>query len=151
MKRWWIIVLVCSTIMGCEDVNRRSSVPHVPVNYTLNITSEYPHFVTDNGYQTMAITQKRFEREYIGYAGLLVWIGMDGSYHAADLCCPHCIKSSKPVEINGIYAICPICNEQFDLSYGFAIPTKGIIDEPLRKYQTRLDNSLTGLSLRIIN
>jgi nitrite reductase/ring-hydroxylating ferredoxin subunit len=99
----------------------------------------------------MTITKKRFEREYIGYAGLLVWIGMDGNYHAADLCCPHCIKNSKPVEVDGLYAICPICNEQFDLSFGFAIPTKGITDEPLRRYQTRLDNSFTGLTLRIFN
>ena len=73
-------------------------VSYVPVNYTLNITQEYPHFVVDNGYNVMTITKTRFDREYIGYAGLVVWIGMDGQYHAADLCCPHCLLKHKPVE-----------------------------------------------------
>ena len=152
MNARWIFILILSVaITSCENVNRRSSVPYVPVNYTLKITSEYPNFVIDNGFQTMTITQKRFEREYIGYAGLLIWVGMDNHYHAADLCCPHCIKNSKPVEVNGLYAICPICNEHFDLSYGFAFPTKGVTDETLRKYQTRIDNSFTGITLRILN
>jgi hypothetical protein len=85
MKARWIFILI--TLIGltsCEDINRRSPVPYVPVSYTLNITSEYPHFVVDNGYQTMTITQRRYEYDNIGYAGLLVWIAMDGQYHAAD-------------------------------------------------------------------
>lgn len=151
MKHWLVILTMCCIIVGCEDVNRRSPIPSVPVNYTLYITREHPHFVTDNGYQTMTITETKFEREYIGYAGLLLWVAMDGNYHAADLCCPHCLKKNKPLIIDGLYAVCPICDEHFDLSYGFAFPTKGITKEPLRKYQTSVNNSITGLTLRVIN
>ena len=151
MKRWIVILLICNCIIGCEDLNRRSPVPHVPVNYTLYITREYPHFVIDNGYNTMTITQTKFEREYIGYAGLLIWVGMDGNYHAADLCCPHCLKPNQPLEVDGFYAVCPICDEHFDLSYGFAFPTKGTTKEPLRKYRTTLSATITGQTLRIIN
>ena len=151
MKRWIIIVLICTCIMGCENVNRRSPIPYVPVNYTLYITREHPHFVVDNGYNTMTITQTKFEREYIGYAGLLIWVGMDSHYHAADLCCPNCVKKNKPIEVDGLYAICPICDEHYDLSFGFPIPTKGIAKDPLRTYQTTVQQSQTGLILRIIN
>lgn len=151
IKHSLVIVLLLMALVSCEDVNYRSSVPHVPVNFTLYITREHPHFVVDNGYQTMTVTQAKFEREYLGYAGLLIWVGMDMQYHAADLCCPHCLKRNRPVEIEGLYAICPICDEHFDLSYGYAFPTKGETKEPLRKYQTRLSQTATGLTLRVIN
>lgn len=151
MKTWYYILPIFLLLISCEDVNYRSSVPYVPVNYTLYITSEYPHFIVENGYQTMTITQTKFEREYIGYAGLLIWVGMDGYYHAADLCCPHCLKRNKPVEVDGIYAVCPICDEHFDLSYGYAFPTKGKTKESLRTYQVLPQQTAVGLSLRVIN
>ena len=138
-------------LLSCENTNNMNPVSYVPVNYTLNITQEYPHFVVDNGYNVMTITKTRFDREYIGYAGLVVWIGMDGQYHAADLCCPHCLLKHKPVEVDGFYAICPECEEHYDLSYGYANPTKGMTKFGLKMYRTILNNSMTGYSLRIIN
>ena len=153
MKRHSIILLLIACLsIGCEDTNFRSSVPNVPVSYNLYITREHPHFIIDNfNFATMTITEHKFEHEYIGYAGLLIWIGMDGHYHAADLCCPHCLKKNKPVEITGFYAICPECDEQFDLSYGFAYPTKGVTKDPLRQYKITRNESATGLTLRIFN
>mgnify|MGYP003305823522 FL=1 len=150
MKKWLYIGLVF-ILLSCEDTNNMNPVSYVPVNYTLNITQEYPHFVVDNGYNVMTITKTRFDREYIGYAGLIVWIGMDGQYHAADLCCPHCLLKHKPVEVDGFYAICPECEEHYDLSYGYANPTKGMTKFGLKMYQTILSNSMTGYSLRIVN
>ena len=118
MRIGYIVISLIILLSACENANYRSSVPTVPVSFTINITQEYPHFVLDNGFQTMEITKTKFEREYIGYAGLLIWIGMDGHYHAVDLCCPHCLKPNKPVVADGIFAVCPICDEHFDLSYG---------------------------------
>jgi hypothetical protein len=61
------------------------------------------------------------------------------------------VNKTKPVTIDGLYAVCPICEEKFDLSYGFAIPTKGITKYPLRKYQATLNSTYTGHTLRITN
>jgi nitrite reductase/ring-hydroxylating ferredoxin subunit len=138
-------------LSACEKVNYRSSVPNVPVNYTLYITTEFPHFIVDNGFQALTITSSKYERESVGYAGLLIWTAMDGHYHAADLCCPNCLKRNKPVEVDGLFAICPLCDEHFDLSYGYAFPTKGKTDESLKKYQVLLNNNATGQVLRITN
>ena len=150
MKKWLYIGMIFM-LLSCEDTNNMNPVSYVPVNYTLNITQEYPHFLVDNGFDTKTITETRFDREYIGYAGLVVWIGMDGQYHAADLCCPHCLLKHKPVEVEGFYAICPECEEHYDLSYGYANPTKGMTKFGLKMYRTILNNSMTGYSLRIIN
>ena len=151
MRHWLIIGLIGCMLLGCDNFNNQNPVPYVPVSYTLKITEEHPHFMIDNGYQTMTITKPRYNYEYIGYCGLLIWIGMDGHYHAADLCCPNCVNKTKPVTIDGLYAVCPICEEKFDLSYGFAIPTKGITKYPLRKYQAILNSTYTGHTLRITN
>jgi nitrite reductase/ring-hydroxylating ferredoxin subunit len=80
----------------------------------------------------MTLTRIKFERESVGYSGLLIWIGMDGHYHAADLCCPNCLIKTKPVKVDGIYAVCPTCEETYDISYGYAFPTKGKTKFPLR-------------------
>jgi hypothetical protein len=151
MKKWILIGVIGSLLLGCEYFNNQNPVPYVPVSYTLKITEEHPHFMIDNGYQTMTITKPRYNYEYIGYCGLLIWIGMDGHYHAADLCCPNCVNKTKPVEVDGLYAVCPICGEAFDLSYGYAFPTKGITKYPLRQYQAIYNNSNAGYTLRITN
>ena len=151
MKKWILIGFIGSLLLGCEDFNNQNPVPYVPVSYTLKITEEYPHFMIDNGYQTMTITKPRYNYEYIGYCGLLIWIGMDEKYHAADLCCPNCVNKTKPVKVDGLYAVCPICGEAFDLSYGYAFPTKGITKYPLRQYQAIDNNSYAGYTLRITN
>lgn len=154
MKQVVGILVALVLLTGCENVNRRSSVPNVPVNYTLYITREHPHFVVDNGFQTMCVTTKTatlLPYERIGYAGLLIWVGMDGAYHAADLCCPYCVQRNKPLTIDGIFAICELCGEQYDISYGIGHPTKGVTIEPLKPYNLSYRNMATGEQLYIFN
>ena len=151
MRHWWIILLVLLVWTSCDNVNYRSSIPNTPVNYTVYITREHPNFVVENGFQTMCITKRTFLEDYIGYAGLLIWVGMDNNYHAADLCCPNCVKRDKPMLVDGLYAKCELCGEHFDISYGYGIPTKGITREPMKQYHTRYRNLATGAQLHIFN
>ena len=151
MKHIGLVIILLLTFSACEDVNRRSSVPNMPVNYTLYITREHPHFVVENGFQTMPITEKQFLEQYLGYAGLLVWVGMDNHYHAADLCCPYCVQRNKPLTIDGLYAVCQLCGEQYDISYGFGNPTQGVTKESLKRYYASPRYTPTGLQLHISN
>lgn len=125
-----------------ENTTYRSSVPAFPVRMELNILGEYPHFIPENPLQYLTFTKPRYEGvEYVGYAGLLVYTGLDRNYHAFDLACPHCLNRQQVLQPDGMYAICPVCEEQYDISYGLAVPTKGISNEALRKYTTRYDNT----------
>lgn len=153
-SRLWILPAGLSLLLvltACENINRKSSVPNMPVSYTVRITSEYPHFVVENGFQTMRITKKNYMYDYTGYAGLLVWVGMDNAYHAADLCCPFCVQAHKPLLVDGIFAVCEQCHEHYDISYGIGNPTKGVTDEPLKRYYTSYRNMPTGAELQIFN
>ncbi|MBR5855311.1 MAG: hypothetical protein IKY87_06565 [Paludibacteraceae bacterium] len=151
MKHLAFVIVLVGFLSACENVNKQSSIPNTPVNYTIHITREYPHFVIANGFQTMVVTEKQFMEEYIGYAGLLIWIGMDNAYHAADLCCPYCVKRNKPLTIDGIFAICELCGEQYDISFGIGNPTTGVTKEPLKRYNTSYRNMATGAQLYIFN
>ena len=133
--RYILFALLLWPLSGCKN-DQANDVPSFPVSLDLNIGGEYVHFVPDNGFQTLTFTQKRYEIDYIGYAGVLVWIDMEGEYRAADLCCPHCLLREAPVEIDGLFAVCPTCGEHFDLSYGAAIPQKGITRQTLRRFST---------------
>jgi len=132
-------------LTGCDN-SMQSDVPDYPVYIDVDIQNEHPGFVPACPCQSLVFTEKRYEYEAIGYAGVVVWININGEYRAADLCCPHCLLRAQPVEVNGIEAVCPVCGELFDLTtYGF--PTKGIADQPLRSYGT----SYTGVKLHVRN
>lgn len=146
-----VMLIIGFVVTGCENFNRRSSVPPAPVDYTLNITCEYPHFVVENYPNHIVITQTKLFNESIGYAGLLIWVGMDHAYHAADLCCPYCVKRNKPLTVDDMFAVCELCGEHYDISWGFGFPTKGITDEPLKRYNTSLIIGAAEKKLRISN
>ncbi len=123
-----------------------SNVPNYPVRIDVDIQNEHPSFVPACPCQSLVFTEKRYEYEAIGYAGVVVWININGEYRAADLCCPRCLLRSKPVVVDGMLAQCPTCGESFDLTtYGF--PTKGIADQPLKSYGV----SYTGIVLHVRN
>lgn len=129
-----IFVIISLVFLSCDGPGV-NPVPSFPVYLELDIQGQYPHFVPDNGYQALLFHQARYDRtEYVGYSGVLVWIDMQGKYQACDLCCPHCVIQNKPVELDGLFAVCPTCGEHYDLSYGIAFPTKNISKFTLRKF-----------------
>ena len=134
MNRLRCLPLVFLLLLSACEGTQKCDVPSYPVVFDMNIMSEYPHFVPDNGYQVMTFTEKRYARDLIGYAGLLVWVDMEGKYNACDLCCPHCLDPKQPVYVDGIWAVCPVCDEHFDLSYGLAVPTQGHTRQALRRF-----------------
>jgi len=131
--------------VSCCD-NSQSNVPDYPVHLDIDIQNEYPHFVPAAPCQSLVFKEKRYESDAIGYAGVVVWININGEYRAADLCCPKCLQRNKPVEVDGMLAVCPTCSERFDLTT-YAFPTKGLADQPLKSYGVQY----TGIKLHIRN
>lgn len=138
-----VLLLGLLSFVSCRQ-DYQSNVPDYPVSLDIDIEREYPHFVPAAPCQSLVFDHKRYERDYIGYAGVVVWININGEYRAADLCCPKCLNRNHHVEVNGIDAVCPLCGEAFDLSLeGF--PVHGIADQPLKHY----DVSYSGRVLHV--
>lgn len=131
----------------------RSSVPSYPVNIRIN-TNEgvYVHFVPENIYTFLTVDEegchfngqidRRLVTDRFGYAGVVVYIDGFGNYSAYDMACPHCVKQDKPVEVDGMFATCPCCGEEYDLGSGYATPQQGISDEALRRYSLKVSNGV---------
>lgn len=149
-QRLLLIIVVLLTLTACEDTTFRSSVPSYPVGFTINMNmGMYVLFKPNNvgaylivnrdgfwlyngGHEPQHLPRTDFEA--YGYAGVLVYVTNYEQYAAFDLCCPHCLAKDHPVVVDGIFATCPLCGESYDLSFGYATPTKGIAKEALRKY-----------------
>ena len=140
------------TLTACDThTTYRSSVPSYPVNIRINTyEGTYVHFVhiytylivDEKGYHFNGQTMPRKETDRFGYAGVVVYIDGFGTYSAYDMACPHCVKQDEPVEVDGMFATCPLCGEEYDLGSGYATPQKGISNEALRRYDLIVSNGV---------
>ena len=143
---WCMVYGVLLTLLtACEGTTFRSAVPTYPVRITVNTQlGPFVHFVPEATYDYLTVdragyhyhdyTQALSATDMIGYAGVLIYIDGSGQYNAFDLCCPHCLDPKHPVAVDGLYAVCPVCGEQYDLSFGLAVPTQHKSTEALRRY-----------------
>lgn len=143
MKRGLYIMCVLACLLcviACE--NEQNNVPDYPVSIDIDLLI-YPHFIPENGFQVFdtVFTKPTKPYEYVGYAGVLVWINATNEYCAADLCCPKCLRKDVPVKADGgLFAVCPLCGEKYDLSTR-AFPTCGIADQPLKRYSVSINRN----------
>ena len=69
-----------------------------------------------------------------GFGGVLIFRDLEGRIRSCDLACPVEALRTIRVEVKMPFAVCPVCNSKFDLSYGFASPVDGPAKETLYIY-----------------
>ena len=147
MFRSWQLIFasLCVLVLGgCDDnTTFRSSVPTYPVRITIDTNvGPFVHFIPTASYSHIIVNEDGYfyDGEFIqkplgmdawGYAGVVVYINMMGGYDAYDLCCPNCVYERQACKVDGLFATCPLCGEQYTLGDGTAVPTKGIAKEQL--------------------
>lgn len=131
-------------IIGCEgNVNMHNPVPDAPVDCTINIMRDAPALdITGNSF---TITRPLTTSQYIGYSGLVIVHGIDDTFYAFDLCCPHEHQRDTRIECEMISAKCPKCGSTFDIGFGTGLPSAGPSQHPLRRYRV----SKSGYTLHI--
>jgi len=139
-----ILFLAPILLIGCEGTTWSSSVPAARVHVVIDTRkSEFVTFVptalTDHIIvnKTGVYYNNRFlylpdATTTWGYGGVVVYIDMLGEYKAFDLCCPNCVSYRESCVVDGLFAICPRCGEEYDLGSGLANPQKGIAKEMMR-------------------
>ncbi|MBQ7531110.1 MAG: hypothetical protein IJT12_05335 [Paludibacteraceae bacterium] len=153
--RLYILLAVVGVLCtGCKRTNWQSSVPNYPIHFEINTNvGMFVNFVPENvttylivdaaGYHLNGITLPLPSTDAYGFAGTVVYIDGFHPYGAYDLCCPNCLKQDKPCQVNGMFAICPECGEEYDIYSGNGVPTHGIAKEALKQYQVTY-NAGTG-------
>lgn len=141
IKYYLVISFLTVLFVGCND-NVISSIPDFPVYLELNLTTTYPTF--KNSYlKFLLFKQGVFVTDRIGYGGILVYTGFDGSYYAFDMACPYEAKQNIRVYPNNAgQAVCEGCGSVFDIGYGIGSPSKGLAKEALKRYKATLSGDV---------
>lgn len=146
--RQLIILFALLMLSGCEDTAYHgSSVPFAAVRISIDTelgtfslfqpTSWTDYVIVDReGFHYHGNIVLPLGMNMHGYGGVVVYVGMNG-YDAWDLACPYCASRGavSPCTIDGIYAVCPVCGEQYNLANSTGAPQKGLIREALKKYK----------------
>lgn len=141
----FLVAVLCLT--ACEGTTFRSSVPTYPVRFSIDTRiGPFVHFNPSSLNEHVTLTHEGYlyNGKYVmprgamdayGYGGTVVFVSVNG-FDAYDLACPACaLKGAcSPCLIDGIFAVCPVCGEHYDLGSGTAAPQKGISHEFLRRY-----------------
>lgn len=159
VKQFILLWLGAMLLTGCEGTTFQSSVPAYPVRVVIDTRmGEFVHFqpTAINTYITVTRDGGYFYNgkmvlplpatDPCGYGGVVAYINIMGNYDAYDLACPFCAQKRKcrTCLIDGIYARCPECGEEYDLSSGVANPMKGVAHESMRRLQViNQDGKLT--------
>jgi nitrite reductase/ring-hydroxylating ferredoxin subunit len=152
LKKYYLAIYAVSLLlMSCND-NYISSIPDYPVYLELNLTTTYPVFKNSTN-QSLIFKKPITAVERVGYAGVLVYTGFDGTYYAFDLCCPFEHSSTVRVSPNGLgQVVCEKCRTVFDIGYGIGNPSSrkrtNLPDtipqtkEYLKRYKTSLSGDM---------
>lgn len=131
------ILLGCLSFILTDCSNDDKFIPDRPV-YIRRYLNAYK-LVTPGSY--LYIDKRQVEKDMIGYGGILIVMAFDGQYYAFDLACPH--EKSSSVKIGApnekLICKCPKCGEEFDVSWGAGMPTKGISKGYLKSYNVSVD------------
>ena len=145
MRRFGQLIILLLLLTGCEGTTFQSSVPRYPVRVTIDTDrAEFATFKYPSAMEYITLTREgyflngKFLRkpdvtDSWGYGGVVVFVNMSGVLDAYDLACPNCAKrgTCSPCEIDGMFARCPNCGEEYDLASGTAVPQHGIANEYL--------------------
>jgi len=147
MRRpWQCILIICALLCGCEENSFKSSVPAYPVRISIDTkVGQFVHFLPTAQNSHVVVNREGYflngthvlplgATDAYGYGGVVVYVSING-YDAYDLACPNCAAHGlkEACSINGMFAECPRCSEQYDLASGYAAPQKGLVRETLRR------------------
>lgn len=142
--RLWVIGLVAVLFASCDGTTFQRSVPAYPVHAEINTKTEFVDFLPTNTNAYITVNEFGYYKndkfvkvtsvlDRWGYGGIVAYVSL-GGYVAFDLGCPYCAArgTKSPCVMDGIFAVCPVCGEEYELATGSAIPQKGISKESLR-------------------
>lgn len=140
-----IIPFICLFLLSaCGKEEEKQVIPWHQVNFTINLNNQDVKLKTPGN--TMSYTSRRLETDYIGFSGLLVVCGYDGTLFAYDLCCPYeAIQAVKVTPLTDGTAKCSKCGSIYNIMDGFGNAKSGPSKTHLQRYIVRKDLSLEGV------
>jgi len=148
---WWLVLVAGVLLAGCSNKSK-SNVPDAMVRVSVEFPMEYKgkQIAPYELCTSVAIKEKRYASDVLGYAGIVIWCNAHSEYMAADLCCPKCVKRDTPIDVDGMDAVCPLCGEHY-LLIDYGGPSVDKSNQPLKRYGVRCTQSLLGVKVSVYN
>jgi nitrite reductase/ring-hydroxylating ferredoxin subunit len=143
---FFLFLLLSSFFSACSD---SKSVDDIVPNWHINATIHLDYHSELNSVGN-ALYFDEIGGSTVGYKnhGIFI-IKLNSGYAAYDATCTHDVDADDPLELEGIFAECPICESKFNLMDG-GYPFEGSIAKyPLKKYKTSFSSA--NNTLRVYN
>jgi nitrite reductase/ring-hydroxylating ferredoxin subunit len=148
-----IFLLICILSLFHISCNKEENdvIPDVLVDFYIDLND--PEFFSLNAignYVLVNSSTNNLGYKASGYDnnGIIIYRAQDDEFIALDRTCPHDYVldgTSVAVDVDGIYAECPLCNSTYALpSYG--TPTSGPSKYPLKMYRTSLNGQFVHVT-----
>lgn len=135
-KKISLLIFIVAMVPSCGEEAIRNTIPYARVNFTIDLNGMDHELRNPLSYRIYGSDDRRVESDRMGYAGLLVVTGADGTIYAYDSCCPH--EDNKQVTVlpkqDGT-AGCSHCESQYVTIYGLGSPVSGPSSESLQIYR----------------
>ncbi len=144
---YFFLFLLLNTIFcSCSSDNKNKDiVPNWHINSTL-----YLDYHSELGSVNNALYFSDIGGEPVGYMnhGIIV-VKLNTGFAVYDATCTHDVEAEENVELDGVFAECPVCESKFNILDG-GYPFEGSVARyPLKKYNARYSSSSN--TLRIFN
>lgn len=135
------IILYCglALLASCEEY--KSVIPDTAVYVERNplVDADALQLNVAGGFDEIKKATKQTDR--LGYAGILIYHGLDDEIYAFDLACTKEVKRTVRVVTDSLVtgqAVCPVCGSVFNVAYGSGNRLSGDAPEGLRRYRVRM-------------
>lgn len=149
MKRLVLGLILLLATATCDTVYK-TNIPYAPVYLELDLAFRDKDLMPIPAHKVFTHKNVYTASERAGFAGVLVYHGLDGAgndaFYAYEICCPHEFQQDVVVEVDesNIYAKCHTCGTKYQLMYGIGNPEGGPSKFSLQRYNVfRQDTELT--------
>ncbi|MGQ1787312.1 MULTISPECIES: Rieske (2Fe-2S) protein [unclassified Saccharicrinis] len=126
-----VLLLANSCTADTEDI-----IPNISFTARLNYIATDPQYNQNNPF---IVTHDSYGN-YIGTAGVVIFMLTQEEYYVFDLMCPYEKQISSLVEIeeNGINCVCPTCGSKFAIANEYGGLLEGPSNWSLKKYNSEV-------------
>ncbi|MDZ7738309.1 MAG: hypothetical protein U5K32_04385 [Bacteroidales bacterium] len=148
-----IFLLICIVSLSLSSCNKQKNdvIPDVTVDFYIDLTD--PVFFDLNAIGNHVLVN--YNTNNLGYKasgydnnGIIIYRSQTDEFIALDRTCPHDYVldgSSIAVNVDGIYAECPVCKSTYALP-SFGTPTSGPSKYPLKMYRTNFNGQFVHVT-----
>ncbi|MCZ4693283.1 hypothetical protein DWB61_02185 [Ancylomarina euxinus] len=81
----------------------------------------------------------------------IILVKLNEGYAAFDATCTHDVESQEHVELDGVFAVCPICDSKFNILQGGEPFNGSVARYNLKQYKTSSNGASSHAKIRVYN